>query len=239
MAKFHVISCHVLWRELCYYAALSKNIFTFHYLKQGLHNTPDILRQELQQAIDQVASDYDAILLGYGLCSNGLVGIQARHTKLVIMRGHDCITFFLGSRQYYQDYFNQYPGTYWYTPGWIDTCDMPGPERYQKALQAYREKYGADNAEYLMEMEQDWIKKYSKATYIDLNLNQNDHYRQFTQACAKWLGWQYEELVGNPQLVRDFIDGNWNSDDYLVVAPGEMIAAAHNEKIILTQPVIP
>ena len=92
--KYYVLSCHVLWRELCYYASISRNVFNFNFLQQGLHDTPEILRQQLQEAIDAVHGDYSAILIGYGLCSNGLAGIVARDTKLVIMRGHDCITFF-------------------------------------------------------------------------------------------------------------------------------------------------
>lgn len=88
MGKFYIISCHVLWRELCHFASVSRNIFNFHFMKQGLHN---ILRKELQKAIDGVEGDYSAILIGYGLCSNGLEGIIARNRKLVIMRGHDCI----------------------------------------------------------------------------------------------------------------------------------------------------
>ena len=114
-----IISCHVLWREFCYYASKSENVFTFDFLRQGLHDTPDTLRQQVQQTIDNAPDECDAILLGYGLCSNGIVGITARDKKLVVMRGHDCITFLLGSRQRYQQYFDKHPGTYWYSPGWI------------------------------------------------------------------------------------------------------------------------
>ncbi len=91
-----VIACHVLWRELSYFASLSPHNYQFQFLKQGLHNVPDQLRQELQAAIDEAGDEYEAILLGYGLCSNGLMGIQARGTRLIVMRGHDCITFLLG-----------------------------------------------------------------------------------------------------------------------------------------------
>ena len=41
---------------------------------------------------------YDAILLGYGLCGNGLAGVTARHTRLVLPRAHDCIGILMGSR---------------------------------------------------------------------------------------------------------------------------------------------
>ena len=138
--KYYIISCHVLWREICHYVSISKNIYNVQFLKQGLHNTPDQLRKELQQAIDAVDGEYEAILIGYGLCSKGTEGISARKSKLVVMRGHDCITFFLGSKSRYKEYFNEHPGTYWYTPGWIDTKTQPGRERYESTLKMYIDK---------------------------------------------------------------------------------------------------
>ncbi len=83
-----IVSCNVLWRELCYYASLSPNRFEFKYLPFGLHNDPKQLRVEVQRAIDDTPDTVDAILLGYGLCSKGTEGLCARKTRLVITRGH-------------------------------------------------------------------------------------------------------------------------------------------------------
>jgi hypothetical protein len=229
--KFYVISCHVLWRELCHFASVSKNIFNFHFLKQGLHNTPDILRKQVQDAIDAVDGDYDAVLIGYGLCSNGLVDIQARDKKLVIMRGHDCITFLLGSKKRYQEYFDRCPGTYWYSPGWIDTTLMPGKERLDLIFKEYKEKYGEENAEYLMEIEQRWIYDYSNAAYVDLDFYDTQEYKAFTKKCAQELSWHYDELVGEPHLIINFLEGNWNPNDFLIVLPGEKVIASYDERI--------
>jgi len=230
--KFYIISCHVLWREICYFASISKNTFNFHFLKQGLHDTPDILRQQVQEAIDAVDGEYDAILIGYGLCSNGLVEIQARDKKLVIMRGHDCITFLLGSKQRYQQYFDKNPGTYWYSPGWIDTTLMPGKARLDQIYKAYKEKYGEDNAEYLMQIEQRWIHDYSNAAYVDLGFYDTEPYKEFSKKCAEELSWSYDEQQGDPQLIINFLEGNWSSDEFLVVQPGEKVVASHDECII-------
>ena len=232
MPKFHIISCHVLWRELCHFASISANVFDFHFLKQGLHNTPDKLRQELQRAIDEVQGDYAAILIGYGLCSNGIAGIIVRDTRLVIMRGHDCITFLLGSKERYRDYFEQHPGTYWYSPGWMDSGSMPGKERYERTLQSYIEKYGEDNAEYLMSMQQGWFANYSNAAYVDLGFYDTEELKVYTKECAQWLGWNCDILPGNPQLIVDFLEGNWDTEDFLVVEPGGTVVASHDERII-------
>ena len=241
MKKLTVISCRVLWRELCYYGAMSPHRLDFKFLEQGLHDTPDQLRQCVQESIDAVDCDADAILLGYGLCSNGLVGIQARNFPLVVPRGHDCITFFLGSRERYQTYFDQHPGTYWYTPGWIDCSHtpMPGKERYDRLLQDYREKYGAENADYLMEVEQAWIRDYSNAAYVDLGFFDSTHYKRYTQQCAQELNWDYDQLEGDPSLIQRWVNGEWGSDDFLVVQPGEEIAAAHDETILRTLRITP
>ena len=232
MARYKIIACHVLWRELCYYASQSRNVFDFHFLEQGLHCTPDILRKELQEAIDGVVGEYSAILIGYGLCSNGIEGIVARNTRLVVVRGHDCITHLLGSKERYRQYFDEHPGTYWYTPGWIDTASQPGKERYEQTYQSYVEKYGEDNAQYLMEMEQGWFKEYSNAAYTDLCFGENDHYKDYTRQCAKWLNWKYDELQGDPKLLKRFVDSDWNPDDFLIVEPGQRIVASYDEGII-------
>ena len=232
MSKYCVISCHVLWRELCHYASISKNVHTLQFLDQGLHRTPDLLREKLQHSIDGVDGDYSAILIGYGLCSNGLAGIVARDTKLVIMKGHDCITFFLGSKEHYRKYFDENPGTYWYSPGWIDDSLQPGKERYEENLQSYVEKYGKDNAEYLMRMEQGWFDAYSNAAYVDLGFYDTTSYKEYTKGCAHWLGWNYDELPGDPRLIVGFLEGNWNREDFLVVEPGEMVVASFDNGIL-------
>jgi len=232
MKKFYLISCHVLWRELCHFASISKNTFSFYFLKQGLHNTPDILRKQVQDAIDAVDGEYDAILIGYGLCSNGLVDIQARDKNLVIMRGHDCITFLLGSKKRYQRYFDQNPGTYWYSPGWIDTTLMPSKKRLNQIHNEYKQKYGEENAEYLMQIEQRWIYDYSNAAYVDLGFYDTEDYKEYSKKCAEELSWNYNELSGDPQLIIDFLEGNWNSEEFLIVQPGEKVVASHDERII-------
>lgn len=234
--KFYIVACHVLWRELCYYAAQSRHVFDFCFLKKGLHDTPNILREELQRAIDEVPEDCNATLVGYGLCSNGLVGIRARRSPLVIMRGHDCITYLLGSKERYREYFDQHPGTYWYTPGWIDQNDMPGKDRYESLLRKYTETYGEENAEYLMRMEQQWIANYSNAAYVDLGIGDTERHKAFTKKCAEYLGWGCEILSGDSRLVIDFVSGKWNEEDFLIVEPGEMVVASHDERVIAAGP---
>jgi hypothetical protein len=237
MPRYHLIACQVLWRELCHYASLSGPFFTFDFLAQGLHNTPEQLREQLQVAVGRADGEKcDAVLLGYGLCSNGLAGIKAGAHRLVVPKAHDCITFFLGTKERYRDYFDSHPGTYWYTPGWIECSLQPGKDRYDHLLREYVEKYGEENGQYLMQMEQGWLKEYSNAAYVDLGFGDNGRHKDYTRECAQWLGWKNDELAGDPRLVVDFLEGRWDKERFLIVEPGQMIMPSHDEQVLKVLP---
>ena len=224
--RYKYIVCKVLQKEAYYCAAKSKNIIDIELMPQGLHEHPEQLSGELQKKLDETKDTkdrhYDAMLLGYGLCSNGVVGLTAR-TTVVIPRAHDCITLLLGSKEKYKQYFDSHRGVYWYSPGWIDFGTQPGKERYEKLLKEYIEKYGRDNAEFLMDAEQTWMKEYSYATYVDWDLPGSDEHQQFTKDAAEFMKWNYDYIKGNPGLMQGFVDGQWNDEDFLLVKPGQKI----------------
>jgi hypothetical protein len=213
-------------REAYFCAARSKNVVDVVLMEQGLHDEPEKLRSEVQKALDNICDiqgrPYDASLLGYGLCSNGIVGLSAK-IPVVAPRGHDCITLLLGSKDRYQEYFDSHRGVYWYSPGWIESGKQPSKERYEKLLEEYKEKYGDDNAQYLMEVEQSWIKEYNWATYIDWGLADSDEYKNYTKRCAEFLHWNYDELKGSPVLMQKLVDGQWDDGEFLVIKPGHKI----------------
>ena len=210
-------------REAYFCSARSKNLVDVVLMEQGLHDQPDRLRTEVQKAlettIDIQGRAYDATLLGYGLCSNGIVGLSAK-IPIVVPRGHDCITLLLGSKEKYKEYFDSHRGVYWYSPGWIESGKQPSKERYERLLEEYKQKYGDDNAQYLMEVEQTWIKEYNWATYIDWGLTDSEPYRQYTKVCAEFLNWDYDELRGDVGLMQRMVDGEWSDDEFLIVKPG-------------------
>jgi len=225
--RLQFITCKVMQREAYYCAARSKNVVDVILMEQGLHDEPDRLHSEVQKVLENTHDiqkrPYDASLLGYGLCSNGIVGLSAE-IPIVVPRGHDCITLFLGSKDKYQEYFDSHRGVYWYSPGWIESGKQPSKERYEKLLAEYKEKYGDDNAQYLMEVEQNWIKEYNWATYVDWGLTDSDKYKNYTKRCAEFLNWNYDELKGNFALMQRFVDGNWHDSEFLVVKPGQKIS---------------
>jgi hypothetical protein len=223
-------------KEACYCAARSRNTVDVVLMPQGLHNEPAKLRSEVQKTLDQTSDvqgrGYDASLLGYGLCSNGIVGLSAK-IPVVVPRGHDCITLLLGSKDKYQQYFDSHRGVYWFSAGWIQTDTQPGKEHYERTLKEYIEKYGQDNAKYLMETQQNWLKEYNWATYIDWDFPDCQKEKQLTRHCAEFLGWNYDELKGDTGLMQRLVDGEWNEEEFLIVKPGRKIAEDLTNKGII------
>ncbi len=245
--RFKVIACKVLEREIALIMAKSEHFIDTTFLRQGLHNEPDKLRRVLQAEIDRIDSGeclytcaedesnglFDAIVLGYGLCSNGILGLHSSKHRLVVPRAHDCITLFLGSKESYKSYFDSKDGgIYWYTPGWIENTIMPSKARYDLIYNRYAEQYGEDNAEFLMEMEQGWMKEYKMCTYVHWDELPFPKHIEYTRQCAEYLGWQHEILKGEPTLFNDLLSGNWRDDAFIVVEPGQKVGASYDDLVL-------
>lgn len=229
-----VLSCAVLEAEVAHYAKGLPHIREVRMMEQGLHNDPPRLRRRLQNEIDRVEEETDAqaIVLGYGLCSRGTEGVRARRCTIVIARAHDCITHLLGSKERYADYVARHPGTYWYSPGWNKHHTPPGKDRYDKLRRQYVEKYGEDNADFLMESEQHWFKTYDRATYVDLTIGATEQDIAYTKGCADWLKWNFDHQHGDPALLKDMLAGNWDSERFIVVPPGRTFRMTADERVV-------
>ena len=238
--RLKIISCDVLFREVCLCAAHSRNILDLDFLPKGLHDNPDVMRVEIQKKIDEnLNNGYDALLLGYALCSNGLVGVKARNIPIVVPRAHDCITLFLGSREKNMQYHNDYPGTYYYTSGWFERSGVKVVERKAedgqglgKLYDEYVRKYGEDNAKYLMEFENSWLKNYSRVAFVDLDFVKFLNYCEEAKRIAEQREWNYDELPGDIVLIKKLIDAEWDEGEFMVIQPGEEITATYDDKIL-------
>ena len=156
--RLKIIACEIMFREICYCVSQSKNIIDIKFLRKGLHDFGQKeMSQALQQEIDQVAKNkYEAILLCYGLCSNGVAGLKTEIIPLIIPRAHDCITLLLGSKERYRQYFEAHPGTYFRSTGWIERNllaeedqgkDILSQLGLNRTLEEYVSKYGEENAQ--------------------------------------------------------------------------------------------
>ncbi len=184
----------------------------------GLHVNPDKLRRTLQEAIDAVGGQYETILLGYGLCSQAVIGIRATGCTLVVPRVDDCIAIFLGSRSAYLKQAKQEPGTYYLTKGWIEVGDTPFSE-YDRMAQ----RFGQQQAERLYQL---MLANYKRLALINTGQYELERYWEYARHTAGRFHLRYEEIPGSDSLIQKLIFGPWD-DDFVVVSPGEVIQYEH------------
>lgn len=238
--RIHIIACEVMLREICYAVARAPHPCDPVFIRKGLHDNPDVLREELRSRLATVdPARADVVVLGYGLCSNGTAGLQAGQIPLVIPKMHDCITMFLGSRSRYADLFGQHPGTYYYTKGWLErgADQVAQPARQGGGLmdQTFQElvaRYGEDNARYLMEIQGGWVERYTRACLIRMPIYPADEDEAKVREIAAQHGWEYAEVEGDMRLFEAMVGGDWSEEDFLVVPPGGTIQPSYDDHVL-------
>jgi hypothetical protein len=246
--RLKLISCEIFYREMCAAVARSKSRVDIEFHSKGLHDIgAEKMLERVQKALDSVdESEFDAVVFGYGLCNNGIQGLTARSIPIVIPRAHDCITLFLGSKGRYLDYFNSHSGVYFKTTGWIERGETSG-ELSQISIQhqfgmdiPYRElveKYGEDNAAFLYEQLHGNEKNYAQFTFIEMGIEPDDRFEKQAKREALEKGWDYEKIEGDMSLIQKLVDGDWNSEDFLVVPPGHRVVAKYDDGILAAEEV--
>lgn len=241
--KLMCVGCEIIHREACRLAADSPYQIDLQFLPKGLHDleTAD-MRSRLQQAIDSVpdTKDYKAIILGYARCNDGVTEVYARSIPLIIPRAHDCITFFFGSRSAYQDYFDAHPGTYFMTTGWYErnNAEVEGTQGVMAKLgltESYEqmvEKYGRENADFIVSTMGDGLQNYSRYCYIRMGVGPEDQFIEDTRRKAQERGWEFECRSGDWSLLERLFRGQWDGEDIIIVPPHHKLVA-HNDHQVL------
>jgi len=215
-----VLSCKV------FQGMFEKNIpddlrITIDFLEYGLHAVPKNLNRAVQEAIDKIEQP-SLILLGYGLCGNGLHNIRSGKHTLVIPKADDCIAILMGSREKHLQMFSENPGTYYLTKGWLEAGSDPLGE-YERALA----KYGKETADWVMTQQ---YRHYKRLIFIAHKQEDLDKYRpralQVAEYCQQW-GMEYQEMLGSENLLRQLAEiaaaPDQISDQFLVIPPGETL----------------
>ena len=210
-ARRRVIACATVIEEI---QPFLPGDVSFEVLDFGLHLRPEGLRKVLQEKINEASQSADVLLLGYGLCSMAVVGLQARTAHLVIPRVDDCIAIFLGSCAAYKKQAKQEPGTYYLTKGWIEAGDTPFEEH--KLL---IEKYGEEKAKRMTGL---MLKNYKRLAFINTGQYEIEHYQAYARKTAEQFNLRYEEIEGSSVLVKKMVFGPWD-DEFVVVEPGQTV----------------
>lgn len=238
--RLKLLACEILFRECCHFISASPHRIDVEFLSKGLHDLGRVgMRKHLEERIASLdTTAYDAILLGYALCSGGVVGLCAPDVPIVIPKAHDCITLFLGSRSRYMEYFNSNPGTYFKTSGWIergsDLVQLTGKAidfgGRSFTLEQMIERYGEENALYVWD-ELAKMQHYSKLAFITTGIEPNDSFEKETEQLALEKNWKYEKIEGDLSLLEKMFSGDWD-ENFLIVPPGKRIEFDYTDEIV-------
>lgn len=251
------IVCDVMKNDFLKIAA-DKNInnIDFVFMEQQLHNSPDIMRKRLQEEIDKIdiekKNSYGRILMGYGLCSNGVAGLVSKNHEIIIPKVDDCISLFLGSKERYLEEFKKDPATYYLCKGWIEFGGDPYrgylfwtgrenllPKEWLRGAERYgNKKYDEDMARLLVV---ELLRNYKRIVLINNNDIKKIH-RKYVEDMIDFLnevlGRQmvFEELKGSLKYIEKLINykrkyerqnsrdsGLAHSQNFITVKPGEKI----------------
>jgi hypothetical protein len=210
--KFLVIACSIMKDELLKFQGEG---ISFVFLEQSLHRTPQKMAPVIQEEIHKTENwDGDFIVLSYGLCSNGIVGVKANRHPLVIPRVHDCISLLLGSGEKYLEEHSKEPGTYYLTRGWIEEGKSP-----LGIFGEYCQRYKKEIAEWVIREE---LKNYTRIAMVDSGIGLLEKHRAHARENARFLNLKYEELQGSLDFFARMFQGKWGQE-FIVLQPGQEV----------------
>ena len=214
--RAHLIACEVFRDE---FEAVSPSHVVRSYLPQGLHRTPGKMPAAIQETIDGASEQAEVVLLGYGLCSNGVVGVTARKAPIILPRVHDCIALLLGSRERYEAEVAACAGTYYITTGWA----RYGTTSLSCYKDEYLPKYGEEDARYIAG---ELLKHYKRVAFINHGAGDGEFGRAHAREFAELFGLEYAEVAGSLEYLRRLVRGPWDDQDFVRVPPGQAVSAA-------------
>ena len=217
--------------ELRFCASRSTHRIDIEFIYQGLHEFPAKLKSTLEEALNRVdVTKYNYILLNYGLCGNGTLNISHPKIPIVIHNVHDCMPLLIGSYGLHREYMLQRPGTFWFSVGWVEGFPLPGsPDYVEKYIEFYNTIINEKQRDAIERM---LMENYGYLTFVrwdELGKKVAERGCAYTRECVnsinKRLGFnlKYDELRGSPGKIQRFVDGEWNSNEFLIIEPGQTL----------------
>jgi hypothetical protein len=185
----------------------------------GLHLFPEKLNAHLRERLAEIDNEgcWQTVLLGFGLCSEGAVGLQSAHSRLVIPKTDDCIAILLGSVRAYDRELKNEPGTYYLTKGWIEHGE--DPLSVFKRKHEWTKRYSDKKAQWVA---RELMKNYTRLAMIDTGSYNVENYMDYAREVADTFNLEFKLVDGSVDLLNRLVTGPWEND-FLVLEPNEAI----------------
>jgi len=207
-----LIACGMIQDEVTLAMENTGIVYDTIWMSSDLHINPDFLRSELQKEIDK-NQDYDLILLAYGNCGKGLVGIVSEKTELAILRSEDCIHMLLHKNKKLKSFRGE---TYFLTKGW-----MQGKKSLKAEYHYAINKYGRKKAGIIMGI---MLKNHKSLMMIDTGAYDLEECVHCGRHLSQVLKLDFLVTQGDVDLLEMFVSLNWDHQVVLIL-PNHKISA--------------
>lgn len=208
--KTVLIACKMLQHEIN--KALEEVGFNdpIVWVDSEYHNEPDALRDKLQQEIDK-QKGASRILLAYGCCGNGTLGLRATTGELVIPKTEDCISMLMTQTK--QKYLRP-KATYFITKGWLE-----GTRSIAKEIEHTVKRYGKERAQRILAM---MFKHYKYLMLIDTRSYDVEECLPEARQLAQSLNLELTISKGDICFLRDMLARNFGNN-FIIIPKGEVV----------------
>lgn len=185
----------------------------------GLHDQPARMQPALQERLDAICEP-STVLIGYGLCGNGVVGLEAGPHTLVLPKAHDCIGMTFGSSEARAAEAAAHPGTYYLTRGWIGTGNDP-LEQYE----SFVERYGREKADRVVDA---LYGAYERVCLMAFTAEEMAAVRPRAAPIVRFFQEKFQldyvERIGDKRFIERLMDERpKNPAEFVVVPPGGVV----------------
>lgn len=207
-----VIACQTIEDEMKKAMELAGRDCPAVFLKPGLDNDPQKLREAITAEMDQLAEP-SLVLLGYGFSNGALVDFPAGRHTLVAPQAEDVLCLILGS-QTRRDQIMQAKPTYLITEGWLRGDDLFAA--YQKSV----DKFGPEKA---AKLHKAMMSHYQRFLLIDTGVYNLDNYRTRLTELGQALGLPLEEDKGDLTWLTALAAGPPWDNRFIQAQPGQTL----------------
>ncbi len=205
------LACETISDEIKLAAEQVGSRIPIRWIESGLHNSPERLRQYLQQEISSVEQlNPENILLLFGYCGNALLGLVSAKCRLVIPRIDDCISLLLGGNRRRNE-LSREAMAYYLTKGWLRHENNLWHE-YHHCL----EKFGPERSRQIFGL---MLGKYKNLNVIKTGAYDLEDILPQTRELARALNLRHQVIDGSLELIHKALREEWD-EDFAIIEPG-------------------
>lgn len=209
-----VIACETLRDELMMAVRETGSSYPVIWIDSIYHVDPGKLRLKLQQEIDSLTG-IKHVLLAYGACGNGLVGLKASTADLIIPKTDDCISMFLSKPG---KTFIRLKESYFLTKGWMESSKGLWNEYWYTV-----NRYGEKRARRIFDL---MLGNYQNLTLIDTEAYNFEEWKDKAQQLAEKTNLRLTTAKGGIWLLKQLLTGQ-HDECFSIVKKGETVNLGH------------